>query len=207
MKLEPVANPSLALSAPESRALVEPIAALQSTYELLAFRRRRDLGGAGWSLGFSGCCLSTVLEALLEFLRSGVIFATGIELASARSGFALLWFSALLLGAHGRYRVVEKALDVYVHACVPVHWFAPIFFAIFGLSDSSRRDYCRLCHVRHRHQHRHRDLTVDPSWSRRPALRLRRTADLHAHLIPAAALLVLVGIRLGMDGRSRVHQR
>src|SRR5207247_4957761 len=40
----------------------------------------------------------------------------------------------------GRYRYVEKALDVYVHALFvcPSIIFAPIFFAIFGLSDAAR---------------------------------------------------------------------
>ena len=40
----------------------------------------------------------------------------------------------------GRYRHVEKALDIYVHALFvcPSIVFAPVFFAIFGLSDMAR---------------------------------------------------------------------
>src|SRR6266581_9016898 len=82
------------------------------------------------------------MEALLQFVRSGVILANiGISLQGLVIGFSLSLIMGLVLGPlRCRYRYVEKALDVYVHALFvcPSIVFAPIFFAIFGLSDSAR---------------------------------------------------------------------
>src|SRR5260221_11781303 len=122
MKQEPIVELSLALSAPRKAAPSSNLSrALRSNFqELLAL-----LGGSaiwealGWSLGLQWLPpFSTVLEALLEFLRSGVIFANlGSSLQALFLGFALSLVFGLVLGAlMGRYRAVEKALDVYVHA-------------------------------------------------------------------------------------------
>jgi NitT/TauT family transport system permease protein len=85
---------------------------------------------------------SKVIEALVEFVRSGVILANlGSSLTALIAGFALALVFGLVLGAlMGRYRPIERALDIYVHALFvcPSILFAPIFFAIFGLSDAAR---------------------------------------------------------------------
>src|SRR5262249_55948325 len=107
------------------------------------------LGGAaiwealGWSLGLQWLPpLSRVMETLWQFVRSGAILANlGASLWGLIFGFALSLAFGLTLGAlMGRYRSIEKALDIYVHALFvcPSIVFAPIFFAIFGLSDAAR---------------------------------------------------------------------
>lgn len=146
MKPEPTAEASLPLGAPKktlpasnfSRALQDNL------HELLALLAGAVLWEAlGWSLGLEWLPpFSTVMAALVEFLKSGIIFSNlGSSLQALVLGFALSLVFGLLLGAlMGRYRTVEKALDVYVHALFvcPSIVFAPIFFAIFGLSDASR---------------------------------------------------------------------
>ena len=211
MKQEPVANPSLALGAPKKAAISSNAArALRSNFqELLAL-----LGGAaiwealGWSLGLQWLPpFSTVLEALLEFLRSGVIFANlGSSLQALFLGFALSLVFGLLLGAlMGRYRAVEKALDVYVHALFvcPSIVFAPIFFAIFGLSDASRVAiivvYATFVMVINTAT---AIRTVDPSLVEMARCFGCGERQIFTRiLIPAAAPLVFAGIRLGM-GRA-----
>ena len=82
------------------------------------------------------------MTALLQFVESGAILANiGVSLQGLIIGFSLSLVMGLVVGAlMGRYRYVEKALDVYVHALFicPSIVFAPVFFAIFGLSDSAR---------------------------------------------------------------------
>ena len=118
--------------------------ARDNALELLAL-----LGGAaiwealGWGLGLQWLPpFSEVVEALMQFVSSGVILANvGVSLQGLAVGFALSLVFGLFLGAlMGRYRTVETALDVYVHALFicPSIIFAPIFFAIFGLSDAAR---------------------------------------------------------------------
>lgn len=97
----------------------------------------------GWGLRLQWLPpFSQVMEALGQFLASGAILANlGSSLSSLCIGFALSLIFGLLVGAlMGRYRIIEKALDIYVHALFvcPSILFAPIFFAIFGLSDASR---------------------------------------------------------------------
>ncbi len=97
----------------------------------------------GWSLGLQWLPpFSKVMEALAQFTGSGVILANlGSSLQGLIVGFSLALILGLLLGSlMGRYRYVETALDVYVHALFvcPSIVFAPIFFAIFGLSNASR---------------------------------------------------------------------
>jgi NitT/TauT family transport system permease protein len=107
------------------------------------------LGGAalweflGWSLGLQWLPpFSKVMEALAQFVGSGVILANlGSSLRGLIVGFSLALILGLVLGSlMGRYRHVEKALDIYVHALFvcPSIVFAPVFFAIFGLSDMAR---------------------------------------------------------------------
>lgn len=85
---------------------------------------------------------SKIVEALVQFVQSGVILgnvATSLE--GLVIGFTISLIVGLLIGAlMGRYRRVEKALDVYVNALLisPSMIFAPIFFAIFGLSGAVR---------------------------------------------------------------------
>lgn len=85
---------------------------------------------------------SQVIAALVQFVANGVIFSNlRSSLTSLIVGFVLSLIFGLTLGAlMGRYRMVEKAFDIYVHALFvcPSILFAPIFFAIFGLSDASR---------------------------------------------------------------------
>ena len=97
----------------------------------------------GWTLGMPWLPpFSRVVEALNEFMQSGVILGNvGASLRGLAIGFGISLVVGLFIGAlMGRYRRVEKALDVYVNALLisPAMIFAPIFFAIFGLSDSVR---------------------------------------------------------------------
>jgi NitT/TauT family transport system permease protein len=105
------------------------------------------LGGAaiwealGWSLRLQW--LPPFLgDDRLAPVREAVILANiGVSLQGLIIGFSVSLVMGLVVGAlMGRYRYVEKALDVYVHALFvcPSIVFAPIFFAIFGLSDSAR---------------------------------------------------------------------
>src|SRR5947209_4132940 len=87
---------------------------------------------AGWSLGLQWLPpFSKVMEALLQFLRSGAVLANiGVSLQGLIVGFSISLVLGLTVGAlMGRYRYVDKALDVYVHALFicPSIVFAPIF--------------------------------------------------------------------------------
>jgi len=85
---------------------------------------------------------SKVMEALIQFVQSGVILANVVvSLQGLAIGFSISLVVGLVVGAlMGRYRRVEKALDIYIYALFisPSLIFAPIFFAIFGLSDAVR---------------------------------------------------------------------
>ena len=85
---------------------------------------------------------SKIIEALVQFVQSGVILGNVAEsLQGLAIGFSIALIGGLSIGAlMGRYRRVEKALDVYVNALLisPSLIFAPIFFAIFGLSGAVR---------------------------------------------------------------------
>lgn len=86
--------------------------------------------------------LSKVLATLVLLTNQGVIVQN--LLASLRSlviGFAAALTFGLVVGVlMGRYRWVEHLLGVHVQTLVfaPSIVFAPIFFAIFGLSDITR---------------------------------------------------------------------
>lgn len=97
----------------------------------------------GWGLRLQWLPpFSNVMIALADFVRSGVILSNiGASLRGLAVGFAISLVVGLVVGAlMGRYRRVEKALDIYVYALFisPSIIFAPIFFAVFGLSDAVR---------------------------------------------------------------------
>ena len=162
----------------------------------------------GWSLGLQWLPpFSKVMQALVQFVGSGVILANlRLSLQGLIVGFSLSLVLGVSLGAlMGRYRPIEKALDLYVHALFvcPSIVFAPIFFAIFGLSDASRIAiivvYSMFVIVINTAT---AIRTVDPvlvemarSFGCREEQIFRRI------LLPASLPLVFAGIRLGM-GRA-----
>lgn len=180
-----------------------------SALEILAL-----LGGAaiwealGWSLRLQWLPpFSQVMTALLQFVESGAILANiGVSLQGLIIGFGLSLVMGLVVGAlMGRYRYVEKALDVYVHALFicPSIVFAPVFFAIFGLSDSARIAiivvYSMFVIVINTAT---AIRTVDPSLVEMARSFGCRERQLFARiLLPASLPLVFAGIRLGM-GRA-----
>ena len=162
----------------------------------------------GWGLRLQWLPpFSKVMEALLQFLHSGVILANlGSSLQALVLGFSLSLVLGLIVGAlMGRYRLVEKALDIYVHALFvcPSIVFAPIFFAVFGLSDASRIAiivvYAMFVMVINTST---AIRTVDPS-----LVEMARSFGCGERqiffriLLPASLPLVFAGIRLGM-GRA-----
>ena len=162
----------------------------------------------GWGLGLQWLPpFSQVMEALGQFIRSGVILSNlGSSLTGLIVGFALSCVVGLVLGAlMGRYRTIEKALDVYVHALFvcPSILFAPIFFAIFGLSDAARIAiivvYATFVIVINTAT---AIRTVDPSLVEMAhSFGCRERQIFMRILLPASLPLVFAGIRLGM-GRA-----
>jgi NitT/TauT family transport system permease protein len=162
----------------------------------------------GWGLRLQWLPpFSKVVEALLQFLHSGVILANlGSSLQALVLGFGLSLVFGLFVGAlMGRYRVVEKAIDIYVHALFvcPSIVFAPIFFAVFGLSDASRIAiivvYAMFVIIINTST---AIRTVDPflvEMARSFGCRERQI--FFRILLPASLPLVFAGIRLGM-GRA-----
>ncbi|MGH7824636.1 MAG: ABC transporter permease [Candidatus Binatia bacterium] len=164
--------------------------------------------GLGWGLGLQWLPpFSKVMEALAQFVQSGAILANvGSSLQGLIIGFGLSLILGLLVGGlMGRYRSVEKALDVYVHALFvcPSIVLAPVFFAIFGLSDASRVAiivvYAMFVIVINTAT---AIRTVDPS-----LVEMARSFGCREHqifariLLPASLPLVFAGIRLGI-GRA-----
>ena len=172
------------------------------------------LGGAvvweclGWGLSLQWLPpFSQVIRALMQFVGSGVILSNlQSSLMSLIVGFALSLVFGLVLGAlMGRYRVIEKAFDVYVHALFvcPSILFAPIFFAMFGLSDASRIAiifvYSTFVIVINTAT---AIRTVDPSLVEMAySFGCRERQIFTRILLPASLPLVFAGIRLGM-GRA-----
>ena len=162
----------------------------------------------GWGLRLQWLPpFSKVMEALLQFLHSGVILANlGSSLQALVLGYSLSLVLGLIVGAlMGRYRVVEKALDIYVHALFvcPSIVFAPIFFAVFGLSDASRIAiivvYAMFVMVINTST---AIRTVDPSLVEMArSFGCRERQIFFRILLPASLPLVFAGIRLGM-GRA-----
>ena len=150
---------------------------------------------------------SQVIAALVQFVANGVILSNlRSSLISLVLGFALSLVFGVVLGAlMGRYRIVEKAFDVYVHALFvcPSILFAPIFFAIFGLSDASRVAiivvYSTFVIVINTAT---AIRTVDPSLVEMAySFGCRERQIFTRILLPASLPLVFAGIRLGM-GRA-----
>ncbi|MBM2802307.1 MAG: transporter permease [Deltaproteobacteria bacterium] len=211
MKQESIAEAPRRLSTPKRTAPRSNLrrAVRDNLQELLAL-----LGGAalwellGWGLGLQWLPpFSTVMEALLQFARSGVILSNlRSSLQALVFGFALSLIFGLILGAlMGRYRYVEKAFDVYVYALFvcPSIVLAPIFFAIFGLSDSSRVAiifvYSTFVIVINTAT---AIRTVDPSLVEMArSFGCREDQIFSRILMPASLPLVFAGIRLGM-GRA-----
>jgi len=163
---------------------------------------------AGWSLGLQWLPpFSKVMAALFQFLRSGAVLANiGVSLQGLIVGFSISLVLGLTVGAlMGRYRYVDKALDVYVHALFicPSIVFAPIFFAIFGLSDAARiaiivvySTFVMIINTATAIR------TVDPSLVEMARSFGCRERQVFARiLLPAALPLIFAGIRLGM-GRA-----
>lgn len=150
---------------------------------------------------------SRVVASLIQFVQSGVILANvAVSLQGLAIGFSISLVVGLVVGAlMGRYRRVEQALDIYVYALFisPSLIFAPIFFAIFGLSDAVRIAvivvYSLFVIIINTST---AIRTVDPALvemahsfgSSEPQIFLRI-------LLPASLPLVFAGIRLGM-GRA-----
>jgi NitT/TauT family transport system permease protein len=164
--------------------------------------------GFGWMLGLQWLPpFSQVVEAFVQFVQSGVILSNlQSSLTGLLVGFALSVILGLSLGAlMGRYRAVERALDIYVHALFvcPSILFAPIFFAIFGLSDASRIAiiivYSTFVIVINTAT---AIRTVDPSLVEMASSFGCRERQIFTRiLLPASLPLVFAGLRLGM-GRA-----
>lgn len=180
-----------------------------NTLEILALLAGAALWEAlGWGLNLQWLPpFSKVVTELVQFLRSGVILANiGVSLEALIIGFGLSLLMGLLVGAlMGRYRYIEKALDVYVHAffICPSIVFAPIFFAIFGLSDAARIAiivvYSMFVIVINTAT---AIRTVDPSLVEMARSFGCRERQIFVRiLLPASLPLVFAGIRLGM-GRA-----
>jgi NitT/TauT family transport system permease protein len=172
------------------------------------------LGGAvlwealGWELELPWLPpFSKVMAALVQFVDSGVILSNMVaSLQGLVIGFTISLVIGLVVGAMmGRYRRVEKALDIYVYALfiAPSIVFAPIFFAIFGLSDAVRIAVIIVytvfviiintaTAVR----------TVDPALVEMArSFGCRERQIFFRILLPASLPLVFAGVRLGM-GRA-----
>jgi NitT/TauT family transport system permease protein len=172
------------------------------------------IGGAaiwellGWALAvpwlprFSG-----VIAALVQFLQSGVILGNLlVSLQGLAIGFGISLVTGLLIGVlMGRYRRVEQAIDIYVYALfiAPSMIFAPIFFALFGLSDAVRIAVIVVYSVFVIIINTATAIrTVDPA-----LVEMARSFGCNERqimvriLLPAALPLVFAGIRLGM-GRA-----
>jgi NitT/TauT family transport system permease protein len=150
---------------------------------------------------------SKIMEALFQFVQSGVILGNAVvSLQGLAIGFSVSLIVGLVVGAlMGRYRRVEKALDIYVHALFisPSMIFAPIFFAIFGLSDAVRIAVIVMyslfviiintaAAIR----------TVDPALvEMASSFGAKERQIVLRILLPASLPLVFAGIRLGM-GRA-----
>lgn len=162
----------------------------------------------GWSLGLQWFPpFSKVMQELAQFIGSGVILANlGSSLQGLIIGFSLSLILGLFLGSvMGRYRYIEKALDIYVHALFvcPSIVLAPIFFAIFGLSDAARiaiiLSYSMFVIVINTAT---AIRTVDPSLVEMARSFGCREAQIFVRiLLPASLPLVFAGIRLGV-GRA-----
>ncbi|WP_078965779.1 ABC transporter permease [Streptomyces aureocirculatus] len=85
--------------------------------------------------------LSTVLDRLVAATRQGTIVSSLADsLVNLALGFVISLAAGLLVGtAMGRWRRVDAALGVYVHALLaaPSLVFAPVFFSLLGAGRAS----------------------------------------------------------------------
>lgn len=85
---------------------------------------------------------SSVLVALADLVTGGPLVASLlVSLRALALGFGASLVIGLVVGSlMGRFRSINTALDVYVHALLfaPNIVLAPVFFALFGLSDITR---------------------------------------------------------------------
>jgi NitT/TauT family transport system permease protein len=211
VKQETVAEPAVKSRAAGNFVLPPAISRFlrDNSLELVAlFAGAAVWEALGWGLALQWLPpFSKVMEALLYFVRSGIILANiGSSLQALAFGFGLSLVLGVLIGAlMGRYRYVEKALDVYVHALFvcPSIVFAPIFFAMFGLSDAARVAiivvYSTFVIVINTAT---AIRTVDPSLVEMArSFGCREYQIFRRILLPASMPLVFAGIRLGM-GRA-----
>jgi len=99
-----------------------------------------EIAARAWSQPFFPP-FSAVVERLVELIAEGKILASLVgSLTNLAIGFTVSAVVGVGVGMlMGAYRKVEMALDIYVYAMLtaPSLVFAPIFFAIFGLSRLS----------------------------------------------------------------------
>jgi NitT/TauT family transport system permease protein len=211
MKPMPVTESAAETTAPK---VIDLPGALRRTLRGYGLEAAALIAGAalwealGWGLDLQWLPpFSRVLEALMEFMKNGAILSNlKSSLTGLLVGFALSLTLGVSLGAlMGRYRAVEKALDVYVHALFvcPSILFAPIFFAIFGLSDAARVAiivvYSTFVIVINTAT---AVRTVDPSLVEMACSFGCREGQIFTRiLLPASLPLLFAGIRLGM-GRA-----
>lgn len=150
---------------------------------------------------------SKIVVALVQFIQSGVILANvATSLKGLVIGFGISLVLGLLVGClMGRYRRVEKALDIYVNALLvsPAMIFAPILFAIFGLSGAVRIAIIVLYSVFVIIMNTATAIrTVDPVLVEMASSFGARERQIFLRiLLPASLPLIFAGIRLGM-GRA-----
>ena len=150
---------------------------------------------------------SKIVAALVQFVQSGVILGNvASSLQGLAIGFSISLIGGLLVGAlMGRYRRVEKALDIYVNALLisPAMIFAPIFFAIFGLSGAVRIAVIIMYSVFVIIMNTATAIrTVDPALVEMASSFGANERQIFLRiLLPASLPLIFAGIRLGM-GRA-----
>jgi NitT/TauT family transport system permease protein len=164
--------------------------------------------GLGWLLAMPWLPpFSKIVGALIQFIRSGVILANvATSLESLAIGFGISLLLGLFLGClMGRYRRVEKALDIYVNALLvsPAMIFAPILFAIFGLSGAVRIAVIVLYSIFVIIMNTATAIrTVDPALVEMASSFGANERQIFLRiLLPASLPLIFAGIRLGM-GRA-----
>ena len=150
---------------------------------------------------------SRIIMAATELIASGVIIGNLlVSLQTLVIGFGAAVVGGILIGLlMARYRLVEHALDMYVNAMLfaPSIIFAPLFFAIWGLSDLSRIavvvKYSLFIIVVNTFT---AIRTVDPALvEMAKSFGARRSQLFFRILLPASLPLVFAGLRLGM-GRA-----
>lgn len=153
--------------------------------------------------------LSAVLERLVELTVEGKIIGNVINsLVNLSIGFAVSAVLGIGIGmAMGAYRKVEMALDFYVYALLtaPSLVFAPLFFSMFGASNS------RLTVIAVIVMYTVFIVIVNTQAAIRnvpaPLVEMGRSYDANERqlfrriIIPAATPLIMAGLRLGM-GRA-----